>query len=182
MQKLIKLYITFFKIGITTFGGGLAMLPILEEKLVNQLKWITKEELVDYYAIGQCTPGIIAVNVSTFVGNKLKGIIGALFSTLGMISPSIIIILLIAYFLEPFMGSSLIISAFKGIKVGVCAVVTLSLVNLYKKNIKTKIDIILCISSFILITFTKITPVTIIIVIFIYTLIYLIRGKIKCNN
>ena len=102
LKKLLELYFTFFKIGSITFGGGLTMLPILERELIDSRKWITSEELLDYYAIAQSTPGIIAVNVSTFVGHKQAGIPGAFFATLGMISPSIIIITLIAEFIASF--------------------------------------------------------------------------------
>ena len=92
LLELWQLYFTFFKIGAVTFGGGLAMLPILERTLIDKLHWTTKEDLMDYYAIGQCTPGIIAVNTATFVGYYLKGIPGAIAGTLGVVSPSLIIL------------------------------------------------------------------------------------------
>ena len=92
---LWELYITLFKIGICTFGGGIAMLPILERELVDRKNWTSSEELLDWFAIGQSTPGIIAVNVATFIGNKLAGVIGGIVGTLGMVSPSLIIITII---------------------------------------------------------------------------------------
>ena len=96
MKELLDLYIAFFRIGGLTFGGGLAMLPMLKYELIEKRNWVTEEEILDYFAIGQCTPGIIAVNTATFVGHKKRGLAGAIFSTLGMISPSVIIITLIA--------------------------------------------------------------------------------------
>ena len=86
--SLLELYITFFKVGLFTFGGGLAMLPIIEREVVTNKKWVSYEELLDYYAVSQSTPGIIMVNVATFIGYKERGIIGSIISTLGVISPS----------------------------------------------------------------------------------------------
>lgn len=105
MKELISLYWAFFRIGGLTFGGGLTMLPMLKYELVEKNGWVTEEELIDCYAIGQCTPGIIAVNTATFVGYKKRGVIGGIISTLGMISPSIVIITLIALCLEQFMDN-----------------------------------------------------------------------------
>ena len=92
MKELFKLFLTFAKVGCFTFGGGYAMLPLLQKEVVEKNNWATEEELMDYFAIGQCTPGIIAVNTSTFIGYKRKGIIGGIAATLGMVFPSIIII------------------------------------------------------------------------------------------
>ena len=171
MGEYIELFITFFKIGIFTFGGGLTMLPLLESEIVDKHKWCTKEELLDYYAIGQCTPGIIAVNTSTFIGNKQKGVIGGIFATLGMISPSLIIILSIAYCLEPYMQLDIVQSAFKGIRVGVCAILALSIYNLAKSGIKNKYGVIGCIICFILVGFMNVSPVYIVIVIIVLGII-----------
>ena len=98
MKQLLLLFITFFKVGLFTFGGGYAMLPLLQDELVRRRKWTTDEELLDYYSIGQCTPGVIAVNVSTFIGYKQKGIVGGCVSTLGMIMPPLLIIMLMKIF------------------------------------------------------------------------------------
>ena len=100
MKELWELYISFFRIGILTFGGGLAMLPMLKYELVEKRSWITENTLLDCYAIGQCTPGIIAVNTATFVGYKRKGISGGIIATLGMVSPSLLIITVVAVFLQ----------------------------------------------------------------------------------
>ena len=102
MKELADLFVTFAKMGLFTFGGGYAMLPLLEREVVDNKKWATKEEIMDYYAVGQCTPGIIAVNVSTFVGYYQKGIAGGIIATLGVVFPSIVIILLIASLIQGF--------------------------------------------------------------------------------
>ena len=121
MKLLWELFRSFFMIGAMTFGGGYAMLPMLEREIVNKHKWGTQEELLDYFAIGQCTPGIIAVNTATFVGHKVKGVWGGIAATLGVVSPSLIIITVIAMVLENFMDILWVQNAFAGIRVAVCA-------------------------------------------------------------
>ena len=108
MKLLWELYRAFFMIGALTFGGGYAMLPMLEREIVSKHKWSTSEELLNYFAIGQCTPGVIAVNTATFVGYKQAGTLGGVFATLGVISPSLVIIVAIAMLLENFMDILLI--------------------------------------------------------------------------
>ena len=105
-KQLINLFFIFSKIGLFTFGGGYTMFPVIKRELIDNRGWITEDELMDYYAIGQCTPGVIAVNVATFVGKKFKGFWGSLFSTLGVIFPSIVIILIIAGFIKNFANLS----------------------------------------------------------------------------
>lgn len=102
MNQLLDLFLTFARIGGLTFGGGYAMLPILQREVVEKRHWATEEELMDYYAIGQCTPGIIAVNTATFVGQGLAGSIGGIVATLGVVFPSLIIITVIAAFIQNF--------------------------------------------------------------------------------
>ncbi|MDR3131216.1 MAG: chromate transporter [Treponema sp.] len=123
MKGFLELYWTFFKIGGLTFGGGYAILPILERELIRKKGWTTMEEVMDYYTIAQVTPGIIAINVSTFIGYKLKGVIGGVVSTLAFVSPSVIIISLIAAFLGSFQDLPLVRHAFAGIRVAVGALV-----------------------------------------------------------
>ena len=118
---LWDLFLTFFKMGAVTFGGGYAMLPILQREVAENKKWSTEEELMDYFAIGQCTPGMIAVNVATFVGYKQKGFSGGLAATLGVITPSMLIITAIAIFLSSFAANPFVIHAFAGIRVCVSA-------------------------------------------------------------
>lgn len=138
MQKFkqyFELWRVFFKIGAVTFGGGMAMLPILERELAEKRGWITSQELLDYYAIGQSTPGIIAVNVATFIGYKQLGIAGGIFATLAIISPSIIVISLIAAFLANFDQIPIVQKAMRGINVGVAAMLTFTVVNFFKKTV-----------------------------------------------
>lgn len=136
MRLLLELYFTFFRIGIVTFGGGLTMLPILERVLVNDKNWTTQDDLLDYYSIAQTTPGIIAVNVATFVGHKLKGIAGGFSATLGMVTPSLIIITFIALCVSNFQDYEWVQKAMKGINAAVTALLTYSVVSLCRKNLK----------------------------------------------
>lgn len=142
MNMKADLFLTFARIGVCTFGGGYAMLPIMERELIEKKGWATQEELADYYAVGQCTPGIIAVNVSTFVGRKLGGIWGSVLSTAGMLFPSVVIILAIAAFLRNFMHIEWVAHAFAGIRAGVVALILTSVIKLIKgavKDIPTRI-------------------------------------------
>ncbi len=162
MKILIELFVSFFKVGIMTFGGGISMLPILEKEIVDKKKWATREELLDYYAVGQCTPGIIAVNTATFIGHKKKGTAGGIFSTLGVITPSVIIILIIASFLKNLTDIPFVQSAFNGIRVAVCALVISSVAGLIKKGIKDYIGVIIAIITFMVIAFLSLSPVWIV--------------------
>ncbi|MCD7777538.1 MAG: chromate transporter [Clostridiales bacterium] len=136
MKELLELYTAFFRIGLFTFGGGMAMLPMLTKEVVEDKKWATNEEILDYFAIGQCTPGIIAINTATFIGTKRKGAIGEVVATLGMVSPSIIVILIIASILSQIMEYPIVGHIFAGIRVAVAALVTESLVGILKSGIK----------------------------------------------
>ena len=162
MKEYFELFLTFAKIGGGTFGGGYAMLPMMQRELVEKRNWVTNEDLLNYYAVGQCTPGIIAVNTSTFVGYKRKGLLGAVVSTLGMIAPSLIIIMLVAAFLKNFADYPVVQNAFAGIRVAVCATVLVSICNLWKKSVKNWLDFVFCAVAFILSAFTKISPVWIV--------------------
>ena len=133
-KMLLNLYWSFFKIGGLTFGGGLTMLPMLEHELVQNKKWVTEEELLDCYAIGQCTPGIIAVNTATFVGYKKGKVLGGIFSTLGMVTPSLVIITVAAMFLQLIMGNEIFQHAMMGIRSVVCALMVNTVLNLIKKK------------------------------------------------
>ncbi len=135
MRTLLNLFLVFAKIGVMTFGGGYAMLPILTRELVNKRGWATDEELTDYFAIGQCTPGVIAVNTATFVGTKKKGILGGIFATLGVVFPSVVIISLIAAFIAGFADNKIVAHAFAGIRVAVCALILSSVIKLLKKAV-----------------------------------------------
>ena len=132
---LRDLFLTFAKMGAVTFGGGMAMLPILQREVVYLRHWATEEELLDYYAIGQCTPGIIAVNTSTFVGQKQAGIPGGIAATLGMVFPSLVFISIIAGLISNFADIPAVRNAFAGIQVCVCVLIFNATVKLLKKSV-----------------------------------------------
>jgi chromate transporter len=144
LKTLFELYFSFFKIGGLTFGGGLSMLPMLQRELVNDKKWCTEEELLDMYAIGQCTPGIIAVNTATFVGHKRAGVAGGIFATLGMVSPSLIIIILVATVLKSFIHIPAVLHALAGIRIAVCALMMNVIITMAKKGIIDLLTGIIC--------------------------------------
>ena len=135
---LWELFLTFAKIGVMTFGGGMAMLPILEREVVQSKGWATEEELVDYFAIGQCTPGIIAVNTATFVGQKKKGALGGIVATLGVVFPSLFIITVLASLITNFSHLAGVQNAFAGIQVCVCVLILNAVVKLLKKSVVDK--------------------------------------------
>ena len=135
MKTLLQLFLIFARIGGFTFGGGYAMLPMLQKELVENKGWTTNEELIDYYAIGQCTPGVIAVNVATFVGYKTKGVLGGTFATLGMITPSLIIVGLIAAFISGFQDYEVVQWAFSGIRAAVVELILSAMWKIAKKSI-----------------------------------------------
>ena len=136
MKELFELFWLFAKMGSVTFGGGYAMLPILQRELVEKRGWVTNEELADYYAVGQCTPGIIAVNTSTFIGEKRRGVVGGIATTLGFVFPSIIIISFIAAFLSNFAELAVVRNAFAGIQACVCVLILNAVVKLMKGAVK----------------------------------------------
>ena len=136
MKEYLELFLMFARIGGLTFGGGYAMLPMLQKEVVEKKHWATNEELMDYYAIGQCTPGIIAVNTATFIGNKYKGVIGGIVATLGVVFPSLVIISIITAFIANFAELSVVKNAFAGIRVCVFVLVLNAVVKLGKSSIK----------------------------------------------
>ena len=138
MNIYLDMFLTFAQIGGLTFGGGYAMLPILQREVVEKKKWATEEELMDYFAIGQCTPGIIAVNTATFVGQKHCGILGSLAATLGVITPSFFIISLLAGVIEAFSHILWVQYAFGGIRVCVCVLIFNAVMKLFKKAVIDK--------------------------------------------
>ena len=135
MKVLWDMFLTFARIGGLTFGGGYAMLPMLQREVVEKHHWATEEELADYYAIGQCTPGVIAVNTATFIGYRQAGIMGGIFATLGVVFPSLVIITVIAAFLTNFADLEVIQYAFEGIRVCVCVLIFNAVQKLWKKSV-----------------------------------------------
>ena len=151
IKNLFNLYFSFAKIGTFTIGGGLAMMPMMQSELIQKRKWITDEELIDYYAVGQSTPGIVAVNVATFVGYKQMGIIGGIFATLGMVTPSLVIIMILASLINSINDFPIIQKALKGINVAVAALLTSTIINFMKKTIKKFTNAIFMMISFLLV-------------------------------
>ena len=141
MRELLDLFFTFARIGGLTFGGGYAMLPMLQKEVVERRGWATNEELMDYYAIGQCTPGIIAVNTSTFIGNKTRGVVGGVVATLGVVFPSLVIITIIAAFISNFADLAVVKNAFAGIRVCVFVLILNAVVKLGKSSIKDAVTL-----------------------------------------
>lgn len=135
MKELWKLFYTFATVGVTTFGGGYAMLPALQREVVEKRGWATEEEVMDWYAIGQCTPGVIAVNTATFVGQKQKGVPGGIAATLGVVVPSLVIITIIAAFIRNFADLPAVQNAFAGIRACVCVLILNAVVKLWKKSV-----------------------------------------------
>lgn len=159
MKQLMELFWAFFRIGSFTFGGGMAMLPMLKREVVVKYGWSTEEELLDIYAIGQCTPGIIAVNTATYIGYQQKGLLGSIFGTLGMVTPSIIIISLIATILRNFIDLPIVLHALSGIRIVVCALMLQTVYSLANAGIKNKLGLFLFLAGFLIATFTPVPTI-----------------------
>ena len=158
-RSLWELFWTFAKMGVMTFGGGMAMLPILQREVVDNKHWATEEELTDYYAIGQCTPGIIAVNTATFIGQKYGGVSGGIVATLGVVFPSLVIISILAGLISNFAELAWVKNAFAGIQVCVCVLIFNAVVKLLKKSVvdkRTGVIFLLVLAGG---TFLKVSPV-----------------------
>ncbi len=135
MNIYLDLFLTFFRIGLFTFGGGYAMLPMLESEIVSKKHWATYDELMDYFAVGQCTPGVIAVNTATFIGYKQKKVSGGIAATAGVIAPSIIIIVIIASLLTNFASIPAVQHALSGIRIAVCVLIFKAVLKMMKSGI-----------------------------------------------
>ena len=162
MKKIIKIFFIFFKIGSFTFGGGYAMLPIIKRELVDNLGWIQEKDIYNYYAIGQSTPGIIAVNTATMTGYSLQGVKGALAATTGFILPSLIIITFIASFFKRFQEISVFQHAFTAIQIAVVALIIDIVIKMWQKSDKSKFSFLLFILAFLLLVLFDISPVFVI--------------------
>ena len=174
MKELLELFLAFARIGGLTFGGGYAMLPMLQREVVENKGWATEAELMDYYAVGQCIPGVIAVNTAVFVGNKVKGLLGAIAASLGVVAPSLAIIIAIAAFIQRFSELEIVQNAFAGIRVAVCVLILTAVIKLFKKAIVDKFTFALFAIVFGLTVFVDISPI-------IFVIIAAIAGiVIKC--
>ena len=163
MAELWELFTMFFNIGAFTFGGGFAMLPIIQKEVVEKKRWATDEEIIDCFAIGQCTPGVIAVNTATFIGYKRKGIIGGIVATTGVVLPSLIVITIITTFFKHFQHYKIIQYALGGIRVGVIALIANAVSKMFKQVVKSWICMVIFIVAFIFIAFTSLSPIIIIV-------------------
>ena len=143
MKQLIQLFLSFAKVGIMTFGGGYAMLPLFEREVVEKRKWASNEEMLDYYAVGQCTPGAIAVNVATFVGQKVAGIPGGIAATVGVVFPSFVIIVLLAGVIKTFSNAEPVKNAFGGIRICACVLILNAVKKLFGSAVKDKISLVI---------------------------------------
>ena len=141
MSEYWKIFVSFFKIGLFTFGGGYAMMPLFRQELIDKHRYITENELIDYYSIGQCTPGIIAVNVATFTGYKVKGVLGAVTATFAIVLPSLVIIMALAGILDVFSENKWVAHAFAGIRIGVIALILNEVIILFKKAVTERFQL-----------------------------------------
>lgn len=158
MHELWNLFFTFARIGGLTFGGGYAMLPMLQREVVESRHWATEDELMDYYAVSQCTPGVIAINVATFVGYRQRGIAGGIFATAGVVSPSVLIISLIAAFIRNFSELSAVQNAFGGIRVCVCVLIFQAVLKLFQKGVSDIPTLVLFFVVFFASVFLSLSP------------------------
>ena len=164
MKELFEIYFSFLKMGAVTFGGGYAMIPILERELIDKRGWTTNEELMDYYAVAQCTPGVIAVNTSTFIGYRLRGVPGAIAATAGMVFPSLVIITIIAAFIQQFAHLAVVQHAFAGIRIAVCALVLQSVWKMAKKGVVDIPTGVILVVTFAAVAFFGVSPVLMVVI------------------
>lgn len=179
---IFKLFAIFFKIGLFTFGGGYAMIPLIENETVHKKKWITEYEFLEILSVTQMTPGPIAVNFATFIGNKMYGILGSIVATFGVILPSFSIITFIVLFLEPYFNTKFVDSAFMGIKSCVIALIVFSVVKIFKKGVKTKISFSIFTLSFLTLFFSLLSPIKVILVGVFFGMGYYILFPLKNSD
>ena len=164
MKILIELFISFMRIGGFTFGGGYAMLPLIQKEIVERRGWASEEEVLDYFTIGQITPGVIAVNTATFIGYKKAGVLGGVVATLGVIFPSIVIISIIAAVLTNFAELPVVIHAFNGIRACVCVLILIAVYNMGKKSVVDVFTALILIATAVLTVLKVTSPVVLVIV------------------
>ncbi len=162
MAELGKIFVSFFKIGLFTFGGGYAMMPLFRQELIEKRKYITEDELIDYYSIGQCTPGVIAINVATFTGYKIQKVLGATVATLAIVLPSLLIIMVLAGILNTLSDNQMVAHAFAGIRVGVIALILKEVIVLFKKAVATKFQLALFICVLFLLFCVHLSAITVV--------------------
>ncbi|WP_313345105.1 chromate transporter [Sedimentibacter sp.] len=164
MKELLEIYFTFFKISSVTFGGGMAMMPILQREIVKDRQWVTDEEVIDYYALSQGLPGILAVNVAAMIGHHRKGLLGDMAASLGTVSPCILIITILTSFISNFRDIEIIQHAFAGITLGATALIFSAIVGLWKKSVIDKICLAVFALTAVIMFVFDISPVILIII------------------
>lgn len=163
MKILLELYLSWFRMGIFTFGGGYAMLPMIQKEVIERHQWATEDEVMNYFAIGQCTPGVIAVNTATFIGYKIAGTPGGIISTLGVVSPSLLIITVIATLISNVTDMPVVQHALAGISVAVCVLMVVSVEKLMRKGLKDFPSWIIFGAAFVLSYFAELSTVLLVV-------------------
>ncbi len=161
-RNILSLFLTFMKIGGFTFGGGYAMIPLIQHEAVENKKWITENDLLEIVAIAESTPGPIAINSATFVGYRVAGVLGSAAATLGVVIPSFFIIIAISFVLNIFQESKAVQYAFYGIRAGVLALIVKALWNMYKKCPKYPVAYVIMALSFVLVAIVKVNVLLVI--------------------
>ncbi len=179
IKELLQLFAIFFKVSICTSGGGYAMLPMFRRELVEKYGWATDEEILNYYAISQSLPGIIAVNVATFVGYRKRGFLGAFFSVCGIVLPSLLIITIIAIFFNQFSKYVYVQKALLGIRIAVASLLSVITYELIKKSIKNIFTVLVFAAVIAAILFLKMSPVYVVLLSIFAGSIYWFSGVIK---
>lgn len=159
LRALLRIYCAFFRVGALTFGGGYSIIPMLEKEAIDRYHWLTKEELLDFFAVSQCIPGIIASNMAIMVGNKARGVSGAVTAAFGVISPSILIIMIIAAFLKNFSHLAIVQNAFWGIRVVVAALIVSVIINMLKTGVIDKVTAAIFVAVFLCATLLPLSPI-----------------------
>lgn len=182
LKKALQLFVTFFRIGAFTFGGGYAMIPLIQKEVVEEKKWITDDDILEIIAISESTPGPIAINSATFIGYRICGFWGSFFSTLGVVLPSFVIILTISFVLKEFQELKAVQYAFEGIRAGVLALLIKALVGMYKKSPKNLVSYIVIAASFLVAAFVDISVLWVIIGCALFGLITSIYTDRRANK
>lgn len=163
MNIFLDIFLTFARVGGLTFGGGYAMLPILQKEVVEKRGWVSEADVMDYYAISQCMPGIIAVNTSLFIGHKIKGARGSVMAALGVVFPSLVIIMIIAAFISSFAHLPVVQNAFAGIRVCVFVLIVNAIMKLGKKSVTDWVSGAICLAVLLLSFLTDVSPVLLVV-------------------
>ena len=161
--KLLELFFVFARVSAITIGGGYVMFPMLKREVVDSKGWISSEELVDFYALGQSVPGVIAMNSATLIGYRTRGVPGAIVSAAGMAAPSVVVIMLVAAFLVQYFDNIWVQKAFSGIRAAVVAMIAMAVWQVGKKAVRSPVKGVLAVGSFLAIAGLQFSPILLII-------------------